>query len=87
MTLTVDPETAEKIRVALASGEPIEVRDAAGLLLERLILQGVIRPVDEPTGPLPPSVSWEELRRRAAERGGRSTAEILVVLAEAAKHR
>jgi len=65
----------------------IEVRDASGRLLQTYILKGFIQSVDEQTGPLPPSVSWEELRRRAAERGGRSTAEILAELEEAAKHR
>ena len=90
MTLTLDPETAGKIRVAISDGHGearIEVRDASGQLLQTFILKGVIQTVDEPTGPLPPSVSWEELRRRAAERGGRSTEEILAELDEAAKHR
>lgn len=98
MTKTVDPETADRIRVELESGEVVEVRDAFGrlvdtmvvsrLLLETLMLKGVIRPIEgPPAGPLPPTISWEEMRRRAAERGGRTTAEILAELAESAKHR
>ena len=98
MTKTVDPETADRIRVALESDEVIEVRNSVGqlvdtltvsrLLLESLILKGFIRPTEgPPAGPLPPTISWEEMRRRAAERGGRTTAEILAELAESAKHR
>ena len=87
MALTLAPETASKIRVAIASGERIEVRDASGFLVETLVLQGTVRPVDPLTGPLPPTVPWEEMRRRAAERGGRTTPEIVADLEAAARQR
>ena len=82
-SLTIALETANKIRVAMASGETrLEVRDASGALLEVLILKGVLRPIDAPAPPQPPAISWEEMRRRAERRGGHTTADILADLDE-----
>lgn len=87
-SLTGDLETANTIRVALASGETrLEVRDASRALLEVLILKGVLRPIDVPAISQPPAISWEEMRRRAERRGGHTTADILADLDERVNQR
>ncbi len=57
------------------------------MLVETLIIQEAGRWVDDAAGPLPPTIFWEKMRRRNADRGSRTTAEILADdIAESVKH-